>query len=125
DVADVEEHDDENGDAPAPETIGEDAEGDEEDGGENGDAEEGEEGAEEGKDGRGDRKRRGRDGRTGGRGRGRGRRNDDEDSESRMSLRRRYKIQDVIRRRQVMLVQVVKEERGNKGAALTTYLSLA
>src|SRR3546814_17172246 len=42
-----------------------------------------------------------------------------------MSLRRRYKIQDVIRRRQVMLVQVVKEERGNKGAALTTYLSLA
>jgi len=43
----------------------------------------------------------------------------------RMSLRRRYKIQDVIRRRQVLLVQVVKEERGNKGAALTTYLSLA
>ncbi|MEM1088571.1 MAG: Rne/Rng family ribonuclease, partial [Pseudomonadota bacterium] len=38
---------------------------------------------------------------------------------------RRYKIQEVIRRRQVMLVQVVKEERGNKGAALTTYLSLA
>nr|WP_184002161.1 ribonuclease E/G [Stakelama sediminis] len=43
----------------------------------------------------------------------------------RMELRRRYKIQDVIRRRQVLLVQVVKEERGNKGAALTTYLSLA
>ncbi|WNO54234.1 Rne/Rng family ribonuclease [Stakelama saccharophila] len=43
----------------------------------------------------------------------------------RMSLRKRYKIQDVIRRRQVLLVQVVKEERGNKGAALTTYLSLA
>jgi ribonuclease E len=43
----------------------------------------------------------------------------------RQSLRRRYKIQDVIRRRQVLLVQVVKEERGNKGAALTTYLSLA
>lgn len=43
----------------------------------------------------------------------------------RMSLRRRYKIQEVIRRRQVMLVQVVKEERGNKGAALTTYISLA
>ena len=40
-------------------------------------------------------------------------------------LRRRYKIQDVIQRRQVLLVQVVKEERGNKGAALTTYLSLA
>jgi ribonuclease E len=43
----------------------------------------------------------------------------------RMALRRRYKIQDVIHRRQVLLVQVVKEERGNKGAALTTYLSLA
>src|SRR3546814_4118951 len=42
-----------------------------------------------------------------------------------MALRRRYKIQDVIRRRQVMLVQVTKEERGTKGAALTTYLSLA
>lgn len=41
------------------------------------------------------------------------------------NLQKRYKIQEVIRRRQVMLVQVVKEERGNKGAALTTYLSLA
>ena len=39
--------------------------------------------------------------------------------------RRHYKIQEVIKRRQIMLVQVVKEERGNKGAALTTYLSLA
>ncbi|QFQ86624.1 Rne/Rng family ribonuclease [Paracoccus kondratievae] len=38
---------------------------------------------------------------------------------------RRYKIQEVIKVRQIMLVQVVKEERGNKGAALTTYLSLA
>lgn len=38
---------------------------------------------------------------------------------------RTYKIQEVIKRRQVLLVQVVKEERGNKGAALTTYLSLA
>ncbi|WP_072375307.1 ribonuclease E/G [Hyphomicrobium sp. NDB2Meth4] len=38
---------------------------------------------------------------------------------------RSYKIQEVIKRRQVILVQVVKEERGNKGAALTTYLSLA
>ncbi len=38
---------------------------------------------------------------------------------------RRYKIQEVVARRQIMLVQVVKEERGNKGAALTTYLSLA
>ncbi|MFO1130760.1 MAG: Rne/Rng family ribonuclease [Hyphomicrobiales bacterium] len=39
--------------------------------------------------------------------------------------RKQYKIQEVIKRRQVILVQVVKEERGNKGAALTTYLSLA
>ena len=38
---------------------------------------------------------------------------------------RRYKIQEVIKKRQIILVQVVKEERGNKGAALTTYLSLA
>jgi len=38
---------------------------------------------------------------------------------------RRYKIQEVVKMRQIMLVQVVKEERGNKGAALTTYLSLA
>ncbi len=43
----------------------------------------------------------------------------------RQALRRRYKIQEVIQRRQVLLIQVVKEERGNKGAALTTYLSLA
>lgn len=40
------------------------------------------------------------------------------------NIRFRYKIQEVIKRRQIMLVQVVKEERGNKGAALTTYLSL-
>ncbi|MBV7266955.1 Rne/Rng family ribonuclease [Erythrobacter ani] len=79
-----------------------------------------------------------------GRGRGRGRRRQgkggkgskgsggrsrakevDEVRAKRMALRRRYKIQDVINRRQVLLVQVVKEERGNKGAALTTYLSLA
>jgi len=49
----------------------------------------------------------------------------DELRNKRRNLRRRYKIQDVIHRRQVLLVQVVKEERGNKGAALTTYLSLA
>ncbi|WP_305096185.1 Rne/Rng family ribonuclease [Croceibacterium aestuarii] len=67
-----------------------------------------------------------------GRGRGRGRRQGrsrakemDELRSKRLALRRRYKIQDVIQRRQVLLVQVVKEERGNKGAALTTYLSLA
>lgn len=39
--------------------------------------------------------------------------------------RRHYKIQEVIKRRQIILIQVVKEERGNKGAALTTYISLA
>ncbi|MES2833084.1 MAG: ribonuclease E/G [Pseudomonadota bacterium] len=58
---------------------------------------------------------------------------DDGDSEGGMAeeerlkrrLMRRYKIQDVIKRRQVMLVQVVKDERGGKGAALTTWLSLA
>ena len=44
---------------------------------------------------------------------------------ARPRYRRQYKIQEVIKRRQVMLVQVVKEERGTKGAALTTYLSLA
>src|SRR5439155_22858386 len=43
----------------------------------------------------------------------------------RARINRRYKIQEVIKRRQIMLVQVTKEERGNKGAALTTYLSLA
>ena len=41
------------------------------------------------------------------------------------NIRRQYKIQEVIKRRQILLVQVVKEERGTKGAALTTYLSLA
>jgi ribonuclease E len=76
-------------------------------------------------------------GEDGGRGRQRGRRRQgrgqapatraqaDELRAKRMALRRRYKIQDVIHRRQVLLVQVVKEERGNKGAALTSYLSLA
>jgi ribonuclease E len=50
-----------------------------------------------------------------------------EESERRRRLRptRQYKIQEVIKRRQIMLIQVVKEERGGKGAALTTYLSLA
>ena len=68
--------------------------------------------------------RRGR--RRGRRRQGRGRSKAADDLRAkRMALRRRYKIQDVIHRRQVLLVQVVKEERGNKGAALTTYLSLA
>ena len=74
------------------------------------------------------RRGRGRRGRRrqgkGGKGRSRSKQVD-EVRAKRMALRRRYKIQDVIQRRQVLLVQVVKEERGNKGAALTTYLSLA
>jgi ribonuclease E len=49
----------------------------------------------------------------------------DEVRTRRKPMRKQYKIQEVIKRRQIMLVQVVKEERGNKGAALTTYLSLA
>jgi ribonuclease E len=61
------------------------------------------------------------------------RESDDGDSEGGMAeeerlkrrLMRRYKIQDVIKRRQILLVQVVKDERGGKGAALTTWLSLA
>ncbi len=76
-----------------------------------------------------DNGRRGRRIRGKGRGQGRGRpgqaKASDEARTKRMNLRRRYKIQDVIHRRQVLLVQVVKEERGNKGAALTSYLSLA
>ena len=53
--------------------------------------------------------------------------NGDEQRERRMPPRfmRNYKIQEVIRRRQILLIQVVKEERGTKGAALTTFLSLA
>ncbi|MFN7029672.1 MAG: ribonuclease E/G, partial [Sphingopyxis sp.] len=142
DVADVEYHDeDDNGDSRHDRddddrderndgNDGDDDDRDDQGDADNGDGEEGGEGSEEGREGRndrGDRKGRGRgrgNGRKGG-GRGRSSRRDEDDSENRMSLRRRYKIQDVIRRRQVMLVQVVKEERGNKGAALTTYLSLA
>ena len=75
-------------------------------------------------DGEGDNRRRGRQGRRRQGGRSQGK-EADELRAKRMALRRRYKIQDVIQRRQVLLVQVVKEERGNKGAALTTYLSLA
>jgi ribonuclease E len=75
-----------------------------------------------GDNGRNNRRRRGRGGRNG---ETRAPKASDEVRAKRMNLRRRYKIQDVIHRRQVLLVQVVKEERGNKGAALTTYLSLA
>jgi ribonuclease E len=74
---------------------------------------------EEGRGRRGNRRRRGKGGRDN------APKASDEARAKRMNIRRRYKIQDVIHRRQVLLVQVVKEERGNKGAALTTYLSLA
>ncbi|WP_306095639.1 Rne/Rng family ribonuclease [Qipengyuania flava] len=88
---------------------------DSEDDAENGDGGEKSRGRGRGKRGRGRRQ-----------GKGRARTKEvDEARAKRMALRRRYKIQDVIQRRQVLLVQVVKEERGNKGAALTTYLSLA
>ncbi len=50
---------------------------------------------------------------------------DETDIRRRTRTQKRYKIQDVIKRRQIVLIQVVKEERGNKGAALTTYISLA
>ena len=84
---------------------------------------------EESDEGDSDDRRKGRRGRGRGRRQGKGGRTRakevDEARAKRMALRRRYKIQDVIQRRQVLLVQVVKEERGNKGAALTTYLSLA
>ena len=83
------------------------------------------EGEEAAEDDASDNRRRGRGRRRqGGNGRGHAK-EADELRAKRMALRRRYKIQDVIQRRQVLLVQVVKEERGNKGAALTTYLSLA
>ncbi|PKP95624.1 MAG: ribonuclease E/G [Alphaproteobacteria bacterium HGW-Alphaproteobacteria-14] len=75
---------------------------------------------------RGRRRQGGRGEKGGDKGSGRSRAKQvDEVRAKRQELRRRYKIQDVIQRRQVLLVQVVKEERGNKGAALTSYLSLA
>ena len=66
--------------------------------------------------------------RRNGRGRSNGRSREDRPEQDRRSssrTRRAYTIQDVIKRGQIMLVQVVKEERGSKGAAVTTYLSLA
>ncbi len=82
-----------------------------------------EESEEEGK-GKDAKAKKGKRPRRGGRKGGRAKASD-EARKKRLALRRRYKIQDVIHRRQVLLVQVVKEERGNKGAALTSYLSLA
>lgn len=71
----------------------------------------------------------GRHGRSSGGGRGRPRGDDDEEGGDIQSylfrrLHRSYKIQEVIKRGQIMLVQATKEERGNKGAAMTTYMSL-
>ena len=89
-------------------------------------SEDGGRGRKNGRHGRGRGRRKGKGGgKQSGRG-GQSRAKEvDEVRAKRVALRRRYKIQDVIQRRQVLLVQVVKEERGNKGAALTTYLSLA
>lgn len=85
--------------------------------------------------GRGRFRGRGRNGQGGGHNRGRypmqnrqvevlGGEGVDSDQPFRPSLHRNYKIQEVIKRGQIMLIQVQKEERGNKGAAVTTYLSL-
>jgi ribonuclease E len=114
----------------------EDDDSDDDDNGDDSDEESddnGEDGGKGSRRGRGRRRqgsgrRKGNGGNNGGNNGGRGRsraKEVDEVRAKRMALRRRYKIQDVIQRRQVLLVQVVKEERGNKGAALTTYLSLA
>jgi ribonuclease E len=115
DVATIEDGHVENGYDHGDDEPGEHADQDRDDNGDtNGDDEAGQD---EGRN----RQRRGRR-RQGNRGQAK---EADELRAKRMALRRRYKIQDVIQRRQVLLVQVVKEERGNKGAALTTYLSLA
>ncbi|MEO1044480.1 MAG: Rne/Rng family ribonuclease [Pseudomonadota bacterium] len=116
-------------DPEAPELPDDDEDEDEDenesgDDGANGDAEASDTADSEDSDS-GKKKRRGGRSRRGNR-RGKGAaRASDEVRSKRMALRRRYKIQDVIHRRQVVLVQVMKEERGNKGAALSTYLSLA
>ncbi len=106
--------------------------------GETSEGQEGESGGErQGREGERGRGRRGRYGR-GRHGGGRGRRmqhrsrnveslggdTEDGDRRFRFNLRRKYKIQEVIKRGQIMLIQASKEERGNKGAAVTTYLSL-
>lgn len=107
----------------------EDQSDDDDNGEDRGDDETSEDGEQDRGRGRRGRRRQGGKGERGGdRGSERGRsraKQVDEVRAKRQELRRRYKIQDVIQRRQVLLVQVVKEERGNKGAALTTYLSLA
>ena len=130
------EDDDQDEDGEADDAEGGDAETGEAENGESdaGEVAEGEVRPQSRREGRGRRRRgRGRDRDRGGdRGGDRGDHYDsfggdavDELPRRRSRPLRNYKIQEVIKRRQIMLVQVVKEERGNKGAALTTYLSLA
>ena len=127
----LEDSDDDDSDDDADEDDDGDGDGDEE----SEDAESEDDG-DDGNKRRGRGRGRGRNQSRGGKGRRQGRQGSnrsggsrakeiDEARAKRQALRRRYKIQDVIQRRQVLLVQVVKEERGNKGAALTSYLSLA
>ncbi|MEN7536377.1 Rne/Rng family ribonuclease [Aurantiacibacter flavus] len=122
DVATIEDGHVENGEDD--DSDGEDASADGDDEGDDSESGEDDNGEQRSRRGRGrGRARRQGNGRRGG---GGSRAKEiDEARAKRQALRRRYKIQDVIQRRQVLLVQVVKEERGNKGAALTTYLSLA
>lgn len=120
------------GEEPSDDDDGDDEDGNSDDDGSDGNAGDEQSSQKSGRGRGGNRRRRGRGGKGDNRGRnskggGRGNqpRASDEARAKRMNIRRRYKIQDVIHRRQVLLVQVVKEERGNKGAALTTYMSLA
>jgi ribonuclease E len=124
DAADEEAGDDEDDHDHDHDADGE--EGDAEASGEEAAAEAGGESAGEAGDRRRGRRGRGRrNGGRGGNGNGSAGSSSDDGRRRRTNVFRRYKIQEVIKRRQIMLVQVVKEERGNKGAALTTYLSLA
>lgn len=151
--ADEQDQDDEAGDVDGNDGVRDDVEDDGEmaasEGEDQADGEEIPEGAsEEGGEGEGNNGRRRGRGNDRGRGRGRGGRDRgrgrggrhmaassrrvemlggdgvDGDRPVRPSLRKNYKIQEVIKRGQIMLIQVSKEERGNKGAAVTTYLSL-
>ncbi|MCB1532842.1 MAG: ribonuclease E/G [Alphaproteobacteria bacterium] len=108
----------------AEESAEEDAESaeDAEENGEDGDDEDNQKGR-RGR-GRNSRNRRGGGGRANKRSRGAQRFDDNPERRFRYNLRRKYKIQEVIKRGQIMLVQVSKEERGNKGAAVGSYLSL-
>lgn len=113
------------GEVPAEDASDDDDDGDDEDAGDDDSSDEDasdDNAKPKGRGGRGKGRNRGRGGRGG---KGNIAKASDQARQKRMALRKRYKIQDVIQRRQVVLVQVVKEERGNKGAALTSYLSLA